>query len=161
MTNSVYDFSCTSIDGEQRPLAQYKGNVLLVVNTASNCGFTPQFKGLEYLYRKYKDQGFVVLGFPSNQFAQDPRNNERISEFCVRNYGVSFPMFAKIKVNGTDTEPLFEYLKDGAQGMFGTRSIKWNFTKFLVDREGQVISRFGTGILPRRLEDPIQRLLVQ
>lgn len=162
MTSSIYDFNCLSIDGEVRPLEQYRGNVLLVVNTASYCGFTPQFKGLEYLYRKYKHQGFVVLGFPCNQFAsQDPRSNERISDFCVRNYGVSFPVFAKIKVNGVHADPLFTYLKNGAPGLFGTRSIKWNFTKFLVGREGQVISRFGTGVLPRSLEEPIERLLAQ
>jgi glutathione peroxidase len=162
MTDSVYDFSCMSIDGERRPLAQYRGSVLLVVNTASYCGFTPQFKGLEYLYRKFKSRGLVVLGFPCNQFAsQDPRNNDRITDFCVRNYGVSFPMFAKIKVNGADTEPLFDYLKMRAPGIFGTRSIKWNFTKFLVDRNGQVIDRFGAGALPRNLEEPIERLLAQ
>ena len=160
MTESVYDFDCVSANGEAVTLDRFRGKAALIVNTASYCGFTPQFKGLEYLYRRYQEQGFVVLGFPCNQFAnQDPYDSERISDFCIRNYGVSFPMFAKINVNGADTHPLFEFLKTRAPGLFGSQAIKWNFTKFLVDRDGHVIGRYGTSTFPRRLATHIERLI--
>jgi len=155
----LFDFKCASINGDEVALSQYRGNVVLVVNTASYCGFTPQFKGLEYLYRRYKDKGFVVLGFPCSQFAQEPFDNERISDFCVRNYGVSFPMFAKVRINGAEADPVFDYLKSRAPGLFGSRSIKWNFTKFLVDPQGDVVARFGPATFPRRLSQRIERLL--
>lgn len=160
MNQSVYDFDCKSINGETVGLERFRGKVSLIVNTASYCGFTPQFKGLEYLYRRYQQRGFVVLGFPCGQFAnQDPFDNERISDFCIRNYGVSFPMFAKIKVNGTNTDPLFQFLKTRAPGWFGSHAIKWNFTKFLVDSDGQVVGRYGTTTFPRRLAKHIEQLL--
>lgn len=162
MNQSVFNFHCASINGEKVPLTQFRDKVTLIVNTASYCGFTPQFKGLEYLYRRYQERDFVVLGFPCNQFAnQDPYDNERISDFCVRNYGVSFPMFAKVQVNGDNTHPLFDYLKTRAPGLFGSKSIKWNFTKFLVDREGNVVDRFGPTTFPRRLSQRIERLLAK
>jgi len=159
MVQQIYDFKCESINGEVVPLSQYRGKVIMIVNTASYCGFAPQFKGLEYLYRNYKDRGLVVLGFPCNQFVQEPFDNERISDFCVRNYGVSFPMFAKVKVNGDEADPLFSHLKSEATGLFGIKPIKWNFTKFLVDREGRVVGRFGPAIFPRFLSGRIERLL--
>lgn len=156
---NLFDFECVSINGDRVPLSKYRDKVVLIVNTASYCGFTPQFKGLEYLYRRYKDQGFVVLGFPCNQFAEEPFDNDRISDFCVRNYGVSFPMFAKVRVNGTQADPVFEFLKAQASGLFGMRSIKWNFTKFLIDKHGRVVGRFGPATFPRRLSQRIERLL--
>lgn len=159
MDQRIFDFQCRSINGESVPLAQYRDQVIMVVNTASHCGFTPQFKGLEYLYRRYKDKGFVVLGFPCNQFVQEPFDNDRISDFCVRNYGVSFPMFAKINVNGDDADPLFVHLKSQVTGLFGSRAIKWNFTKFLINRNGDVVGRFGPATFPRRLSARIERLL--
>ncbi|MFT3929751.1 MAG: glutathione peroxidase [Spongiibacteraceae bacterium] len=160
MKPNVYSYSCRSINGEEIALQRFRGKAMLIVNTASYCGFTPQFKGLEYLYRRYQERGFVVLGFPCNQFAnQEPYDSERISDFCIRNYAVSFPMFAKIKVNGPDADPLFQFLKAQAPGLFGSQSIKWNFTKFLVGREGDVIGRYGTTTFPRRLAKQIERLL--
>ncbi len=160
MNQSVYDFNCASINGDATALTQYHGRVALIVNTASYCGFTPQFKGLEYLYRRYREQGFVVLGFPCNQFAnQDPYDNDRINDFCIRNYHVSFPMFAKIQVNGANTDPLFAHLKTQAPGLFGSRPIKWNFTKFLIDKSGNVVGRFGPTAFPRRLSRRIEQLL--
>ena len=160
VNTSIYDFNCLTINGVRLPLAELRGQVMLIVNTASYCGFTPQFKGLDYLYRRYRDKGFVVLGFPCNQFGyQDPKSNDKISEFCIRNYGVSFPMFARVKVNGRDAEPLFRHIKPLARGLLGTAFIKWNFTKFLVDRDGQVVRRFGTTSLPRNLAGPIEELL--
>lgn len=132
----------------------------MIVNTASYCGFTPQYKGLEYLYRRYKESGFSVLAFPCNQFAyQDPFDNRRIIEFCIRNYGVSFPMFAKVKVNGASAEPLYQFLKAEAPGLFGFQSIKWNFTKFLIDREGCVVKRFGPTVFPSRIARFIDHML--
>jgi glutathione peroxidase len=160
MEQSLYDFNSISINGDSVPLSQYRGSVVLVVNTASYCGFTPQFKGLEYLYRRYKDDGFVVLGFPCNQFAEDPFDNERINEFCVRNYGVSFPMFSKVRVNGEHEHPLFTFLKASAPGLLGIKAIKWNFTKFLVDRKGAVTGRYGPATFPRRLSRRIEQLLM-
>jgi glutathione peroxidase len=160
MTRSIYDFSVPTITGEEKSLADYKGKVLLVVNTASKCGFTPQFAGLESLYTKFADKGFAVLGFPCNQFgSQDPGSNDEILSFCQQNYGVSFPMFAKIDVNGSNAHPLFEYLKEQAPGVLGSKAIKWNFTKFLVDRNGKVVSRYAPATKPADIEADIAALL--
>lgn len=157
---SIYDERVRTIEGDERDLHEYEGKVMLVVNTASRCGFTPQLAGLEELYRRYKDRGLVVLGFPCNQFAsQDPGSDAEISEFCVKNYGVSFPMHAKIEVNGPGAHPLFQRLKDGAKGALGTERIKWNFTKFLVDRRGNVVRRYAPTSAPKKLEADIERLL--
>lgn len=158
--SSVYDFSAEKLEGGEQSLSDYSGKVLLIVNTASKCGFTPQFDGLEQIYEQYKDQGFVVLGFPCNQFAsQDPATNSEIGEFCQRNYGVTFPMFAKIDVNGGDAHPLYKYLSKEAKGILGTEAIKWNFTKFLVGRDGQVIDRFATATKPQDLKKDIEKAL--
>lgn len=158
--SSVYDFSAEKLEGGEQSLSDYSGKVLLIVNTASKCGFTPQFDGLEQIYEQYKDQGFVVLGFPCNQFAsQDPASNGEIGEFCQRNYGVTFPMFAKIDVNGGDAHPLYKYLSKEAKGILGTEAIKWNFTKFLVGRDGQVIDRFATATKPQDLKKDIEKAL--
>ena len=155
-----YDFQVTNIKGEQVDLQDYKGKVLLIVNTASKCGFTPQFEGLEKLYEKYKDQGLEVLGFPCNQFLkQDPGSNDEIAEFCSLNYGVSFPMFAKIDVNGPETHPLYAYLKQEAKGVLGSEKIKWNFTKFLVNREGQVQKRYAPNTEPKDMAKDVEALL--
>lgn len=157
---SVYDFEATTIDGRQTALEQYRGQPLLIVNTASRCGFTPQFAGLETLYQDYRDRGLVILGFPCNQFReQDPGSNEEIQGFCQRNYGVSFPMFQKIDVNGDDAHPLYRHLKDRAPGLLGSSAIKWNFTKFLVDREGRVVKRFAPVTKPEKLTGAIEALL--
>ena len=157
---NVYDFSATTITGKEVAIADYKDKVLLVVNTASKCGLTPQFKDLEALYEKYKDQGLMILGFPCNQFlSQDPASNEEISEFCQLNYGVSFPMFAKIDVNGDDTHPLFKHLKEAAPGLLGINAVKWNFTKFLVDRKGNVIERYAPTTVPLDIAKDIEKLL--
>jgi glutathione peroxidase len=160
MTDSIYDFSCQTSGGSERALADYQGKVLLVVNTASKCGFTPQFAGLEELYEKYREQGLEILGFPCNQFGkQDPGSNGEITEFCQLNYGVSFPMMGKIEVNGSSTDPLYKHLKKQAPGALGTRGIKWNFTKFLINREGQVVKRFAPATTPSQLETQIEELL--
>jgi glutathione peroxidase len=157
---SVYEYSAKTITGEDKPIADFKGQVLLIVNTASKCGFTPQFKGLEALYEKYKDQGLAVLGFPCNQFLnQDPGDNAQISEFCELNYGVSFPMFAKIDVNGDNAHPLFRHLTSAAPGLLGSKAVKWNFTKFLVDRKGNVISRYAPATKPEDIEADVRKLL--
>lgn len=157
---SVYDFSATTISGKEVAIADFKDKVLLVVNTASKCGLTPQFKDLEALYEKYKDQGLMILGFPCNQFlSQDPASNEEISEFCQLNYGVSFPMFAKIDVNGDDAHPLFKHLKEAAPGLLGMNAVKWNFTKFLVDRKGNVIERYAPTTVPLDIAKDIEKLL--
>jgi glutathione peroxidase len=157
---NVYDFSATTIAGKEVAIADYKDKVLLVVNTASKCGLTPQFKDLEALYEKYKDQGLMILGFPCNQFlSQDPASNEEISEFCQLNYGVSFPMFAKIDVNGDDTHPLFKHLKEAAPGLLGINAVKWNFTKFLVDKKGNVIERYAPTTEPLSIAKDIEKLL--
>ena len=156
----VYDFCAPLLDGEPVSLGQYRGRVLLIVNTASKCGFTPQYAGLEELYRKYKDRGLEVLGFPCNQFgAQEPGTDEEIGSFCERNFGVSFPLFAKIDVNGEDAHPLYRFLKGEKSGIFGTEGIKWNFTKFLVDRQGKVVDRFGPATEPKALASEIEALL--
>ena len=160
MTNSVFDFVCTTTAGKDKPLSDYQGKVLLVVNTASKCGFTPQFEGLETLYENYKDKGLEILGFPCNQFAsQDPGSNEEITEFCQLNYGVSFPMFGKIEVNGAATDPLFAHLKSEAKGALGTERVKWNFTKFLVDSSGKVLKRYSSATKPAAIEKDIKKLL--
>ena len=160
MSNSVYDFNCQTTSGEEKPLSEFEGKVLLVVNTASKCGFTPQFEGLEALYEKYRDQGLEVLGFPCNQFGkQDPGSNEEITEFCQLNYGVSFPMFGKIEVNGSGADPLFKHLKSEAPGALGTEAIKWNFTKFLVDSSGKVLKRYAPKTKPADIAADIEALL--
>jgi glutathione peroxidase len=157
---SVYDFSAKTLSGEDVPLNKYKGEVLLIVNTASKCGFTPQYKGLENLQRSLHPRGFEVLGFPCNQFAgQEPGNANEIANFCSLTYGVTFPMFAKIDVNGAGTHPLYQFLKKAKRGLLGSQSIKWNFTKFLVDRGGNVIGRFGPNVTPEKLLPKIEALL--
>lgn len=156
---SVYDFTVQNASGQDRSLEDYEGKVLLIVNTASKCGFTPQFEGLEELYEKFKDQGVEVLGFPCNQFGkQDPGSNDEIQEFCQLNYGVSFPMFGKIEVNGSGADPLFAHLKKAAPGML-TNNIKWNFTKFLVDTSGNVVKRYAPTVKPKDIEADIEALL--
>jgi glutathione peroxidase len=160
MSSNVYDFSCSTSSGDDTPLADYRGKVLLVVNTASKCGFTPQFAGLEEMYEKYRERGLEILGFPCNQFGkQDPGSNEEITEFCQLNYGVSFPMFGKIEVNGRGADPLYQHLKKAAPGALGTRGIKWNFTKFLINRDGEVLKRFSPATTPARIEKEIEQLL--
>ncbi len=152
---SLYDFTATDINGEDQPLSAYRGKVVLVVNTASKCGFTPQYATLEQLYLRHRDEGFVVLGFPCNQFAgQEPGSEEQISEFCRVNYGVSFPMFGKVDVNGSGTHPLWAWLKQSKGGRLGSM-IKWNFTKYLIGRDGQVIDRFAPNTDPADIEPGI------
>ncbi len=160
MTDTVYDFAARTIDGQERSLRDYDGQVLVIVNTASKCGFTPQYQGLEALYQQFKDEGLNVLGFPCNLFGgQEPGGEAEIAEFCELNYGVSFPMFAKIDVNGSDAHPLFEFLKRRAPGLLGSRGIKWNFTKFLIDRTGQPVARYAPQTKPEELRDDIANLL--
>ena len=157
---SIYDFDVNTISGKSVPLANYQGKVLLIVNTASKCGFTPQFSGLEKLYEELHEQGLEILGFPCNQFLkQDPGSDTEISEFCSLNYGVTFPMFSKIEVNGEHTHPLYRYLKTEAKGLLGSEKIKWNFTKFLVDRDGKVIKRYAPNTEPKDIEKDIKDLL--
>jgi len=157
---SIYDISATTIDGNSVPLNIYKDKVLLIVNTASQCGFTPQYKGLQELYDRYANQGLVVLGFPCNQFGQqEPGNSNQIQSFCETNFGVSFPLFQKIEVNGTNAHPLYQYLTKAAPGFLGTEGIKWNFTKFLVDRTGKVVKRYPPTTKPEDLAKDIQALL--
>ena len=160
MANSIYDFKATRLEGVEVSLDDFRGKVLLIVNTASRCGYTPQYQGLEDLYRRFHEQGLVILGFPCNQFgAQEPGNALEIGAFCTKNYGVSFPMFAKIEVNGEQTHPLYQYLKTQAKGFLGTSSIKWNFTKFLINRQGKVVARYGSTTKPEDLVAAIERLL--
>ena len=155
----VYDFTAQSLAGEQVPLKRFEGQVLLIVNTASACGFTPQYKGMQELHQKYAGRGFAVLGFPYNQFgAQEPGDATQISQFCERQYAVSFPMFAKIDVNGSNAHPLFNHLKNEKSGLLGS-SIKWNFTKFLVDRSGRVVGRYAPTATPEGLRREIEALL--
>lgn len=157
---NVHDFTALTIQGKEKPLSEFNGKVLLVVNTASKCGFTPQFKGLEKLYEDYKDKGLEILGFPCNQFGkQDPGSNDQISEFCELNFGVTFPMFQKVDVNGDEAHPLFKHLKSEAPGLLGTQGIKWNFTKFLVDQNGKVLKRFAPKDTPESIESEIRKLL--
>ena len=150
----------TAADGSETDLSPFAGKVLLIVNTASKCGFTPQYAGLEALYRKYEDRGFAVLAFPCNQFgAQEPGDAEGIASFCSLTYDVTFPVFAKVDVNGADAAPLFRHLKSAAKGVLGSEAIKWNFTKFLVDRDGNVVERYAPTTTPEAIEQDIERLL--
>jgi glutathione peroxidase len=159
---TIYDFEALSIDGKPAKLASQRGKVMLIVNTASACGFTPQFAGLESLWQTYRDRGFLVLGFPSNEFgAQDPGSNDEIAGFCQRNYGVDFPMFAKVQVNGADAHPLWKWLKAQAPGLLGTEAVKWNFTKFLVGRDGQVIKRYAPTDTPASIKADIEAALAR
>jgi len=160
MTTSIYDFDALSIGGVPVKLEQYRGQVLLIVNTASKCGFTPQFEGLEKLWKELGPKGLTVLGFPCNQFGgQDPGNNGEIESFCQVNYGVSFPMMGKIDVNGAEAHPLYQWLTREAPGILGTKSIKWNFTKFLVDRQGRVLGRYAPTDAPKALVADIEKAL--
>ncbi|KLV27878.1 glutathione peroxidase [Niallia circulans] len=157
---SIYDFKVKTMDGKMQALSDFKGNIILIVNTASKCGFTPQFKELQELYQKFKEEGFVVLGFPSNQFmSQDPGTNEEIKSFCEMNYGVTFPMFAKIDVNGKEADPLYQYLTKEAPGTLGVKAIKWNFTKFLIDRNGNVVDRYAPSTSPSEIKADIEKLI--
>jgi glutathione peroxidase len=157
---SLYDISARDITGTERPLADYRGKVLLVVNVASRCGFTPQYTGLEALYRKYHDRGFEVLGFPCNQFgSQEPGSEADIQSFCSTTYDVSFPLFAKVDVNGADAHPLYRLLKGEKPGILGTEAIKWNFTKFLVNRQGEVVKRYAPTDKPEDLDSAVAALL--
>ena len=157
---TIADFQVTTNRGETLDLATKQGKVLLVVNTASKCGFTPQYDGLEELYQKYKDKDFEVLGFPCNQFgAQEPGNADEIAEFCKVNFGVTFPLMAKIDVNGPDASPLYDWMKNEKKGVMSSRSIKWNFTKFLIDRDGNVVKRYGPQETPRMIAKDVEKLL--
>lgn len=157
---NAYDFEAASISGELVGLARYHGKVLLVVNTASDCGFTPQYQGLEAVYKKFHDRGFEVLGFPCNQFgAQEPGTEAEIGAFCEKNYGVTFPLFAKVDVNGENAHPLFKHLKEAAPGVLGTEAIKWNFTKFLINKDGSVYKRYAPQTKPEEIVEDIEKLL--
>ena len=159
--NTIYDFSAERIDGSQQAFSDYRDNVLLIVNTASNCGFTPQFADLEALYQCYKAQGLVVIGFPCNQFgAQDPDSNENIGAFCQKNYGVTFPMMAKVAVNGKEAHPIYQWLKAQKGGVL-TDSIKWNFTKFLVSLDGEVLDRYAPTTKPDAIKQDIEQALTK
>jgi glutathione peroxidase len=156
----VYDVNAKTIDGIEQPLTAYEGKTLLVVNVASKCGFTPQYAGLEAMYRKFKDKGLLVLGFPCDQFAhQEPGNEEEIKSFCSLKYDVSFPLFAKIEVNGPNTAPLYQVLKKAAPGILGTEAVKWNFTKFLVDKTGKVVKRYASTDTPEAIEKDVAKIL--
>lgn len=160
MSTTVHDFTAATLTGKEQSLADYKGKVVLVVNTASKCGFTPQYAGLEEIYQKYKDQGFVVLGFPCNQFgAQEPGSATEIEQFCHVNYGVKFPMFDKIDVNGANAHALFKFLTSKKPGVLGTEMIKWNFTKFLIDKNGNPVKRYGPNTKPAEIGQDIEKLL--
>ncbi len=157
---SIYQFSATNIKGQDIRLSEYDGKVMLIVNTASKCGFTPQFEGLEGLYKELAPKGLAILGFPCNQFgSQDPGANGQIEEFCQLNYGVSFPMFSKVDVNGSNAHPLYAYLKNEARGLLGSKTIKWNFTKFLVGRDGEVVKRYASTDKPEAIKADIEQLL--
>ncbi|WP_321791357.1 glutathione peroxidase [Caballeronia sp. J97] len=159
-SEGIYGFSAETLDGATVGLDQYRDKVLLIVNTASECGFTPQYKGLQDIYRQFAARGFEVLGFPCNQFGkQEPGDAEQIGAFCEKNFGVTFPMFAKIEVNGSNAHPLYKYLKDKEPGLLGIEAIKWNFTKFLVDRNGKVIKRYAPQTKPESITDDIEKLL--
>ncbi|RTL49426.1 MAG: glutathione peroxidase [Rhodocyclaceae bacterium] len=160
MTKTAYDFSVQRLDGSEAHLSEYRGKVLLVVNVASKCGFTPQYEGLEALYRSYQDRGLVVMGFPCNQFgAQEPGSAEDIAGFCSTTYNVTFPMFAKVDVNGEGAHPFYAWLKKGAPGGLGTEAIKWNFSKFLVGRDGKVLNRYASTTTPEGLRSDIEKAL--
>ena len=157
---TAYDFSAVGIDGRERALADFAGSTLLIVNVASKCGFTPQYSGLESLWRKFRDRGFAVLGFPCDQFGhQEPGDETEIAQFCRTSYDVTFPLFAKIDVNGTDAHPLYQWLKQQAPGVLGTEAVKWNFTKFLVNREGAVVRRYAPTDTPESIESEIEATL--
>ncbi|MBO9545183.1 glutathione peroxidase [Caulobacter sp.] len=157
---SVYDYSAKTLDGQDVSLADYRGQVLLIVNTASKCGFTPQYEGLEALYKSHKDRGFTVLAFPCNQFgAQEPGNAEEIANFCSLTYDVTFPVMSKIDVNGADAHPLYKFLKKEQKGLLGTEAIKWNFTKFLIGKDGEVVERFAPTVKPEDLKVAVEALL--
>ena len=157
---SVYDFNAVDIQGNERQLSQYKGKVMLIVNTASKCGLTPQFEGLESMYKELHKDGLEILGFPCNQFAeQDKGTDSEIAGFCMKNYGVSCPMFSKIEVNGAGAHPLYQYLKKEARGILGSEKIKWNFTKFLINQEGKVVKRFAPATKPAAIEKHVKSLL--
>lgn len=157
---TIHDFTATAIDGTEQPLAAWRGKILLIVNVASKCGFTPQYAGLQSLYEQYRDRGLVVLGFPCNQFGhQEPGNEAEIGAFCSSTYAVDFPMFAKIDVNGARTHPLYKFLKHAAPGVLGSEAIKWNFTKFLVDGEGKVVKRYASTDTPKSIGADIEALL--
>ncbi len=160
MSSKLYDLKVKSIDGTEKSLSEYAGKALLIVNVASKCGFTPQYEGLEKIYKKYKDRGFEVLGFPCNQFgSQEPGNEAEIKNFCSLTYDVSFPLFAKIDVNGDNAAPLYKFLKSEQKGILGTEAIKWNFTKFLVSKTGEVLDRFAPTSAPESLEKDIEKIL--
>ncbi|PWN16471.1 glutathione peroxidase [Bacillus thuringiensis] len=157
---TVYDFSAKTITGEEKSLKDYKGKALLIVNVASKCGFTPQYKGLQEVYDKYKDQGLEILGFPCNQFGgQEPGTEADITSFCELNYGVNFPMFAKVDVKGDKAHPLYTYMTEQAPGLLGMKAVKWNFTKFLIGKDGKVVGRFAPQTKPVDLEDEIEKVL--
>ena len=159
---NIFDYNATGIEGEPIDLARYQGQALLIVNTASDCGFTPQYQGLEQLWRQFRDRGVTVLGFPCNQFGgQEPGDEAAIGAFCEKNYGVSFPLFAKIDVNGANVHPLFAQLKKAAPGLLGTEAVKWNFTKFLVAKDGNVVKRYAPSTKPEALSGDIENLLAQ
>lgn len=159
-TKTIYDFEVKDIDGKMVSLKKYEGKVLLIVNVASKCGFTPQYTELEQVYKEYKNQGFEILGFPCNQFgAQEPGNEEEIKQFCSLTYDVSFPLFAKVDVNGDNAAPIYTYLKESLPGILGTKAIKWNFSKFLVDRKGKPVQRFAPNDKPLELVDSIKKYL--
>ncbi|QCK15680.1 glutathione peroxidase [Mangrovivirga cuniculi] len=159
MINSFYDLEAEDIKGQKIPMSEFEGKTVVVVNTASKCGLTPQYEGLENLYEKYKDKGLVILGFPCNQFAgQEPGDENDIQEFCQLNYGVSFPMFSKVDVNGSDTHPVFKYLKSELGGFLGNK-IKWNFTKFVIDKNGKPVKRFSPTTKPEKMEATIKAVL--
>jgi glutathione peroxidase len=159
---STFDFKADDISGTPVDLSQYQGQVLLIVNTASKCGFTPQYKGLEKVYEQFKDKGAVVLGFPCNQFGgQEPEGEAEIGAFCEKNFGVTFPLFAKVDVNGGGAHPLFQHLKKAAPGLLGTEAIKWNFTKFLIKKDGSVYKRYAPSTTPEELVGDIEKLLAE
>tara|TARA_B100001029_G_C14947665_1_gene386888 strand:+ start:137 stop:628 length:492 start_codon:yes stop_codon:yes gene_type:complete len=160
MNESIFNFSCKDVNGNEKNLSELKGKVTLVVNTASKCGFTPQYKGLEDLYQKYKEQGLEVLGFPCNQFGnQEPGSNNEIEEFCTLNYRVTFPMFSKVDVNGDSADPLFKFLTSNKKGLLGSSKIKWNFTKFLIDKDGNPVKRFAPTTTPEQISEDIEEIL--
>ncbi len=160
MSAPIYDIKAKTIGGEDKSLADYEGKVIIVVNVASKCGFTPQYEGLEKIYREYQDKGVVVLGFPCNQFlSQEPGDEKEIAQFCSLTYDVSFPMFAKVDVNGAKTHPLFDYLKKELPGILGTKDVKWNFTKFLVGKDGKPVKRYAPRDEPAKMIEDIEKLL--
>ena len=160
MSAEIYQIKCTDIKDQDKSLSEYEGKVLLIVNTASNCGFTPQYKELESLYQRYRDEGFEILAFPCNQFLkQEPGDSQQISQFCELNYGVTFPVFKKIDVNGTNSHPPYQYLKSAAPGVLNSKAIKWNFTKFLIDAEGHPVKRFAPTTKPEDIKKSIEKIL--